>query len=85
MFELTVPDLYPKTLLADVTMICLTNMKLCNIKLKHFDTLFYSSEEHFLSDNLDKVSKCFKIVKGPPIQSLLQIISPRLRLGDIIL
>ena len=46
--------------------------------LKHFDTLFYSSEEHFISDNLNKVSKCFKIVKGPPIQSLLQIISPRL-------
>ena len=44
--------------------------------LKHFDTLFYSSEEHFISDNLDKVSKYFKIVKGPPIQSLLQIISP---------
>ena len=53
--------------------------------LKHFDSLFYSSEEHFISDNLNKVSKCFKIVKGPPVQSLLQIISPRLRLGDIIL
>ena len=46
--------------------------------LKHFDTLFYSSKEHFISDNLNKVSKCFKIVKGPPIQSLLQIISPHL-------
>ena len=55
------------------------------IELKHFDTLFYSSEEHFISDNLNKVSRCFKIVKGPPIQSLLQIISPRFRLGDIIL
>ena len=53
--------------------------------LKHSDTLFYSSEVHFISDNLNKVSKCFKIVKGPPIQSLLQIISPSLRLGDIIL
>ena len=52
---------------------------------KHFDTLFYSSEEHFISDNLNKVSKSFKIVKGSPIQSSLQIISPRLRLGDIIL
>ena len=41
-------------------------------ELKHFDTLFYSSEEHFISDNLNKVSKRFKIVKGPPIQSLLQ-------------
>ena len=52
-------------------------------RLKHFDTLFYSSEEHFISDNLNKVSSCFKIVKDPPAQSLLQIISPRLRLCDI--
>ena len=44
--------------------------KLYWIQLKHFDTLFYSSEEHFISDNLNKGSKCFKIVKGPPIQSL---------------
>ena len=29
--------------------------------LKHSHTLFYSSEEHFLSDNLNKVSSCFKI------------------------
>ena len=52
--------------------------------LKHSHTLFYSSEEHFLSDNLNKVCSCFKIVKGPPIRSLLQIISPHLRLDDII-
>ena len=57
----------------------------CEKILKHFDTLFYSSEEHFISDNFNKVSKCFNIVKGPPIQSLLQIISPCLRLSDIIL
>ena len=64
------------SILALLSMLC--------VCLKHSHTLFYSSEEHFLSDNLNKVCSCFKIVKGPPIQSLLKIISPRLRLGDII-